>query len=287
MTLWLSRFAPTSLSSLLSKVILLILVIFLGWQIGKLVTQYLAVSPVLIAPAVVMDNHFNTVETNQYTETKQTNLLLGYQPSQSIKTIKQAELSEARVSKLNVKVLGIVALSNERGVVVLLSDSKTILVKQGEQIQNNIFLEAVYPDYIVINHNGQSEKLLMNSEPNMITSSFNAPEITPTARLGISRLSNELRGSPMKITQYVRFKLMSRGGQVIAIKVWPKSDVELFNALGFQPGDLVQKINGSSITKLMGSPVLWQKMLNEMVFEMDIDRKGSHQTIIVNLNKGL
>lgn len=285
MTLWLSRFDHSSLSVLLSKVVILLLLVFLGWQLGKLVMQESTPEPALITPALFNQSQSSSKITNQNIVHKKPHLLLGKQSAQpSLTSAKSVDSSEATVSKLNLKVLGIVALSEERGVVIIQSGSKTILVATGDKIQNNVFLEAIFPDYIVITHNGRPEKLIMSSKNDLIDSGFAGSAKPMADRSDVKRLTRELKRSPMKISQYIRFQLVSRGGQVIAIKVWPKKDIELFNALGFQSGDVLQKVNGSSIATLMKTPALWQKMLNETAFEMEIDRQGSYQTVVVDLN---
>lgn len=284
MSIWLSRFDLSFISALLSKTFVVLLVSLFGWQLGKLVIDHLNQPSQLSLPTLSSAASPTRDQTSQSIASNSPSHLLGRQASiQS--TSKSTTTEPVTVSKLNLKVLGILALSDKRGVAIIKSGSRTSLVATGEKIQNGVTLEAVYPDYVVINHRGVSEKLVMNTENSLFKSTEPSKASSGLGyEVELARLSKEIRRSPMKITQYVRFQLINTGGQVSAIKVWPKADVALFNALGFQAGDLLKKVNGHSISAMMKTPALWQKLLNEKTFQMEVERLGSIESFVVSLD---
>ena len=88
----------------------------------------------------------------------------------------------------------------------------------------------------------------------------------------------------MKIMQYVRFQLINAGKHNASMKLWPKKEAKFFNELGLEAGDVLQTVNGRLISQLMKKPALWQSVLNEPVLEMEVERQGQIEFLVVDLN---
>ncbi|VAW45540.1 hypothetical protein MNBD_GAMMA04-745, partial [hydrothermal vent metagenome] len=181
------------------------------------------------------------------------------------------------------KVLGIVVLPDDKGIAIIQSGASTLLVSVGEEIQSRVYLEAVYSDYVVIDHNGVLEKLMMSESNELLESNAFGLNGNEYADSELSSLKKELKKSPMKIMQYVRFQLINAGKHDARMKLQPKKDAELFNALGLEPGDILKMVNGRSIAQLTQNPRLWMKVLNEPVLEMEVERKGQVEFLAVEL----
>lgn len=288
MSIWLSQFDLPLMSRSASKVVMLCLLVILAWLLGIVVTDQLK-QPIQLGLPTLQNTppaQFERKITNA-----QPRYLLGKQTPQTVNSSTKSSKSSAAavVTKLNLKVLGILSMSGDKGVIIVQSGSKTSLVSTGEEIQRGVVLQAIFPDYVEINHKGKIEKIIMASNNALLkglTTSENKMVLGSKQSTTISRLSQELRRSPMKITQYVRFQMVSEAGKVIAIQVWPKRDKEIFSALGFKSGDILKKVNGLSIEEVMRRPILWQKMLKKNTFDMEVERLGSIESFVVNLNQG-
>lgn len=275
MSMWLSRFDPVLFSHCFSRIVLVVSVLLLGWLLGSMLAFSLQSPPALSSPSFQ-----NNMASNSSPSLSMVSIdLLGQQAIDGSMVNQQNE-EDVTETNLNLEVLGIVALPDEKGLVIIKSGAQTLLVLVGEKIQNRVYLEAVYADYVVIDHNGVLEKLMMSDSNTLLVSDAFGLEETESVLGGIKQ---ELKKSPMKIMQYVRFQLINAGKQNASMKLWPKKEAELFNALGLERGDELKMVNGRSIAQLTQKPRLWVKVLNEPVLEMEVERQGQVEYLVVEL----
>ena len=274
MSMWLSRLDWTILSLHASRFFLAFFVLLLGWQLGAMLSFSLLPVVTLNSPS------FQEEKTSNYSPPRTVSIdLLGHQKAEPLVTRQQSDVSESR---LNLKVLGIVAMPDDKGLVIIKSGAQTLLTLVGEKIQDSVYLEAVHSDYVVIDHNGVLEKLRM-SEPNELLDS-DAFGLVNREETEFSSLKKELQKSPMSIMQHVRFQLVHAGKHNARMKLWPKKNAELFKQLGLEAGDELKMVNGRSIAQLTQKPRLWMKVLNEPVLEMEVERQGQVEFLVIELN---
>lgn len=279
MSIWLSRVDWIVLSHYASRFFLAFLVLVIGWQLGGMLSFSLQPVTALSPPS------FQSNSASNDTPSRAISIgLLGSQAVESLAARQQNE-SDVSESRLNLEVFGIVALPDNKGVVIVKAGRQTLLASVGEKIQDGVYLEAVYSDYVVIDHNGILEKLKM-SESNVLLDS-NAFGLTAQSEIEseLGSLKKELKKSPMNIMQYVRFQLVNAGKHNASMKLWPKKEGKLFEQLGLERGDVLKMVNGRTIAQLTKKPRLWLKVLNEPVLEMEIERQGQVEFLVVELNE--
>lgn len=286
MSVWLARFDLVVLSRYVSRFLLVLVVLVFGWQIGSLISYNLQPAEVPVSASLVSDQ-VNPSQSRSSTPEKIISIyLLGRQlQNTSLKEKNRSEL--VTETKLNLKVLGVLSVSEKRGVAIIQSGSQTLLVATGEKIQSGVFLEEVHSEYVVIDHNGVSEKLAMISPNEFLESNRSYMESKEQAsEVQLEEVTRGLRKSPATITQYVRFQIINSNGKMNGIKVWPKKadDTAVFNGLGFESGDLLKRVNGQSVDALIRNAALWKKMLNETTLDMEVERQGRQEFFVVNLN---
>ena len=276
MFMWLSPFDPVSFSHYASKIVLVVAVLIFGWLLGSMLSFSLQSPVILNAPSLQKNTSSNYSSPSRMVTID----LLGQQmPDTSISSQESSDVTE---TSLNLEVLGIVALPEDKGLVIIKSGSQTLLVSVGEKIQARVYLDAVYSDYVVIYHNGVLEKLMMSESNELLES--DAFGLSREAESTLGELKKELKKSPMKIMQYVRFQLVNAGKHNASMKLWPKNEPEIFEELGLEAGDVLKMVNGRSIAQLTQKPRLWMKVLNESVLEMEVERQGQVAYLVVELN---
>jgi len=287
MSVWLARFDLVVLSRYVSRFLLVLVVLVFGWQIGSLVSFNLQPAVTLVSPSLVSDQA-NSSQSRSSASANITPIYLLGRPSVSDASTKEKNRFETVTeTKLNLKILGVLSVSEERGVAIIQSGSQTLLVATGEKIQRGVYLEAVHSEYVVIDHNGVSEKLVMVSPNEFLESNRAYMESNERGlEIQLEDVTRGLKKSPATITKYVRFQIMNKGGKLNGIKLWPKkdSDTAIFNSLGFESGDLLKGVNGQPVDVLMKNAALWKKMLNEMTLDMEVERQGRQEFFVVNLN---
>lgn len=278
MSIWLSRVDLQAVSHYASKILLVLIVLLLGWQLGSMLSFSLQSPVVLTSPSLQK----NTVSNNALPRVVSIDLLGHQAVEPSAKDMqKQSDVTE---TQLNLKVWGIIALPDNKGLVIVQSGSETLLASVGENIQGGVVLEEVYSDYVVIDHNGVLEKLLMVEDNLLLESDAFGLKNSDAPVTDLEKVTKELKKSPMKIMQYVRFQLINAGKHDASMKLWPKKETEVFSALGLEPGDVLKMVNGRSIAQLMQKPTLWQEVLNESVLEMEIERQKQVEFLVIELN---
>jgi general secretion pathway protein C len=273
MSIWLSRLDWTVVSHYASRIFLVFFVLLFGWQLGAMLSFSLSPMATLNFPSLL----HNT--TSNYSPPRTISIdLLGRQMVEPLAARQQKDVGESR---LNLEVLGIVALPDDKGLVIVKVSGQTLLASVGEKIQDRVYLEAVYSDYVVIDHNGVLEKLRMSESNELLESDAFGLIIQDETKLG--SLKKELKKSPMKIMQYVRFQLINAGKHNASMKLWPKKETQLFEELGLEKGDILKMVNGHSIAQLTQKPRLWIKALNEPVLEMEVERQGQVEFLVIEL----
>ena len=279
MSMWFSRFDLVSLSHYFSRIVLVFTVLLIGWLLGSMLSFSLS-SPAPLSSPVLQQN----TPSNPPASVRMLSIdLFGHQLAEP-SVLDQDNRGDVTETSLNLVVLGIVALPDDKGLVIIKSGVETLLASVGEEIQSRVYLEAVYSDYVVIDHNGVLEKLMMSESNELLES--NAFGLNEQKEVGseLNSLKKELKKTPMKIMKYVRFQLINAGKHDSSMKLWPKKDAELFNALGLKAGDVLKMVNGRSIAQLTQKPRLWIKVLNEPVLEMEVERQGQVEFVVVELN---
>ncbi len=277
MSMWLSRVDWIVLSHYASRFFLAFLVLLVGWQLGGMLSFSLQPVTALSSPS------FQSNTTSNYTPPRAISIgLLGNQAVESLATRQQNE-SDVSESRLNLEVLGIVSMPDGKGVVIVKAGGKTLLASVGEKIQNGVYLEAVYSDYVVIDHNGVLEKLRMSESNALLESNTFGLTAQRETESELGNLKKELKKSPMNIMQYVRFQLVNAGKHNASMRLWPKKEGKLFEQLGLERGDVLKMVNGRTIAQLTQKPRLWLKVLNEPVLEMEVERQGQVEFLVVEL----
>jgi general secretion pathway protein C len=204
-------------------------------------------------------------------------------PKSEIKQV--TESTTIQPTKLNVKLIGLI--QNQIGSVALIEKGReTLVLKVGEALQSGVLLKQVLETHVVIDNRGRFESLyLAGMDFKALESSASAPIHTLNAadKEKVLDLQQKLKTSPLSMNRYVRFKSITEGGKVVALKIWPRAERKVFEALGFRTGDIIHAIDGQPISVLMKSPKSWQSLLKKTQFSLELERSGSRQTLNVSL----
>lgn len=204
--------------------------------------------------------------------------------SQDVKDQPKAIEKDVQKTRLKLKLLGVLVMP-DMGVAIIEKASKSYSYSLEEEIQNGVILKEVHPAYVVISHNGVLEKLQMAKDEVVFTQSDEQTTNDLSAKQVaiLKSVKTRVQTNPISILRYVRFEMINKTGKQ-TIKVWPRKEVEIFKALGFQSGDEVTIVNGYSVAELVKSPGIWQALMKESNLNLTLIRKGQTQSISVKLD---
>lgn len=156
---------------------------------------------------------------------------------------------------LNLKTTGHIA--GEKGSAnIRTPDNKEAAYRIGDEVISDVFLKALHKDFIVLEVNGQLQRLTVDREKldGFTQKKTPEPEITKRAvNRGAGQTNSKtskqgFAGDVLKLLETVKFKKSVKNGQVQGYTVAsnkPGFDLKLF---GFQQGDIVTQINGNDLT---------------------------------------
>ena len=175
------------------------------------------------------------------------------------------------VTRLNLKLHGTVAYSNQKGFAVISgAGKKQKMYEKGDKIAggNNITLQAIYPHYVMLDRGGKKERLELpknkaQSKINRPAPMVSAPRL-PTASLpppmpaavpaesaidtqNLEGLRQKLLKNPAKLMDIAHAEEVKEGDKFMGFRLNPGKDKKTFDAMGFKAGDVVVSVNGTSI----------------------------------------
>jgi len=176
------------------------------------------------------------------------------------------------VTRLNLKLHGTIAYTNQGGFAVISgAGKKQKTYEKGDKIagSNTITLQAIYPNYVMLDRGGKKERLELpknkmlgnNNRPAPVMSAPklptpSLPRLPPTTipaeaaiidTNNLESLRQNLLKNPAKLMDIARAEEVKEGDKFIGFRLNPGKDKKTFDAMGFKPGDVVISVNGTTI----------------------------------------
>ena len=263
------------------------LLVVLAWQVGQGASLFLTKPVLPELPSV-------SVETpNLKVIQGQRSYLLGRPDATFLNqnaTRNAKPVSEISNTRLNLTLMGVIDVKGA-GVAIIQSPNETLVAGVGEQIVKGVELVEIYADQVVITHRGKQERLVMESVSTGLIKAasedglaFSSATLSAKNAQALKEVGDTLRKSPISISKYIRFQPIGQSGRWSAVKIWPKTDTDLFNSIGLKSGDLIKSVNGKTIQDMSSQPSLWQNFLNASQFELAIERQGQLVTLLLDLS---
>lgn len=166
--------------------------------------------------------------------------------SQHLFGVVKSKHIEAPLTKLNLKLVGLVAASKS-------SDSSAIIEQGGNQ--NSYFVGSkikgtsatvlsIYLDRLIIDVNGVAQTLMFDKVLGDHTSANSAPSAKRIVHLD----RKEILKNPSKITNYIQINPVSMGNKIIGYRLRPGREKKAFSDAGLVSGDIAVKLNGVDLT---------------------------------------
>lgn len=207
----------------------------------------------------------------------------------SYSAVATSDLSAAPETRLDLKLIGILAGTHK-------NESRAIIARQGvpeaayalgDDIVNGVTLHAIFPDRVVLSHNGQMETLRLDPTLSGVSSSSDTspPTAFPNALpQQLAQARQEMLQDPSKSADYVRIQPNNNGGQMHGYRIYPGRNPVVFNNAGLKPGDLVTAVNGVPLDDTQKGLQMLNDLSKAGSFSLSIDRGGQSQTINMSFN---
>lgn len=234
----------------------------------------------------------------EFTERKTVNSW--YWLDQSVRVSDESTVVKARdfnPVSLGIRLLGIVRAEG-RGVAIFAVRTKMKVVGLGELITADVKLTQIKHDFVILTHEDQDAVLSLDQKKEKNLFRFHTlksnqssiqltenqfhehdaaaqlPNQSKRKHMKLKQLRQILKQEPMTARHVASFRQVFKQGKIEGVEVKPKSDPDLFEALGLQSEDIVLSVNDLSIQQLINTPGDWSDLLNADSINFHIRRNG-------------
>lgn len=150
----------------------------------------------------------------------------------------------------------------------------------GEEVAPGVKLFAVFFDYVVLDRGGRKEKLFLDqSKPTEMVADGAPSPLSPP-------MPETAGAQPLTAAaarQAFSFAPRQHSGRVTGVIVAPGADPGLFEAAGFQPGDVIVAVNGARIASQTDLAQLQSGLVPGARLSLTVERGAQTVPIALNL----
>jgi len=209
--------------------------------------------------------------------------LFGEPLKQEVKREKQVAVVD---SKLNVKLIGTVVAGVKSAAVVSVNGSqKQQVFFLDEEIQPQVVLRAVEATEIVVENHGKRERISIEAGKSIVAVQSN--QVRQVARPAARRLDRRIDKRHLQ-SQMRNFSTLLSQARVTPHFTNKKADGfiiseivkgSLYEEIGLKNGDVIQKVNGESVTSAEQAMRMYRELQNSTFIDVEINRGGSLQQV--------
>ena len=122
----------------------------------------------------------------------------------------------------------------------------------GQAVANNVTLKEVHRSYVIINNNGQHERLVL--EDGVASSKRRGASGPPDQSVDhrgdyqmakvLGRVQTRLRTDPASVMTMMRIMPVESGSDLVGVRIFPGPEPGLFDRFKLEPGDVLTEVNG-------------------------------------------
>ena len=275
-----NRYLPPGLTT--------VLVIAIAYQLATLTWALVPGSTPVSAPAPRPVDAGAGAPASDYSVLTNSHLF-GEPPTQS--QIVLAPVVDAPDTTLSLTLRGILSTDSDpsgpNGSVIIEGNgaqSKTYFVGQGIDGADGATLHSVYFDRVLLNRSGRLETLRL---PKDLTASAGAPMAMPPMPQAPQpgTLREVISENATRFTDIMRPAPHVQEGQIVGFRVNPGRDRAAFEALGFQPGDVVTDINGTVLDDVSQGLQIFQSLGEATQANVTVLRDGVPQVLVIDTSQ--
>ncbi len=202
-------------------------------------------------------------------------------------------VSEVPKTTLNVKLVGVVASSNTKlSVAVMSYQGKQNIYGVGEAIDNTrATIANIFADRVIIRNQGRDETVMLDGQEYQKPPAVNSrqsPKKTKTDQksepaANVAAIKKAILSNPQTLFTYIRLSQVKKDGQLMGYRVNPGKDRALFDSIGLKPNDLAVSLNGKDLTDPAVMASLWSELSSISAFSLTVERDGQLHQVDIDL----
>ena len=261
-----------------ARLITLILAIWLASITSKLVWQ-------------LLEQDTSSADTKNFITqpSNDSKLHLPYHLFGALQSSTNQDYNNVNKTRLNLILMGILKQQNNSLAIIKNGSIKSKIYKLGDFITPSVSIKEIYPEYIIIENNGNLEKLdIKRKEIDFNTAHVqddsNDIKINTKDKSKLQRYLTQLNSNPKKLLSVVSVRPNYSNNTLRGFVISPGSEKVLFQELGFRKNDIILSINDTTLNNLSQAIKLRKVLAEQKYFNFTIDRQGSIQSLSIDLN---
>jgi len=181
--------------------------------------------------------------------------------------------------------------------------------RAGENIAGGVKLARVYPDHVILLHEGVEETLTLTRDQNLMPGNIvRPPSATRAARANAStgatsspatsapsaaqankapaewqQTVDRLRQNPDELAKRVQIVPVLDGGKLTGVRVSAGADMALLSQMGLRAGDIVTAVNGAPVDSVSRGQQIVDSLRNAASARVTVLRDGKPTDITISL----
>lgn len=212
-------------------------------------------------------------------------------PKTAQTTQPKVDSTQLKRTRLNLTLIGVLEKGDQSVAILKRPGKDDAAYKIGETIQSGVTLSAVHTTWIVLDNNGQAEKLALpgikedSSTPvrQKPTASVPPPNLTLTQQQKLDHYKKLIQQNPMNLMKAVQVKPLYQNGGLQGFQVMPGTERTIFKALGFQSRDIITEVNGVKFNSMAVAMQKGPSLINADTFNIKLIRNNQPTELTVNL----
>lgn len=215
------------------------------------------------------------------------------------------QVKEAPVSRLSLRLLGVLATDNEQPGYAIISGggSGEQVVGIGDSV-DDVVLREIHASHVIIENRGALERLELPkieldnvsvAASTNVNQATNSPAVNTDATGGgglvdvasLPQTPGELRDylvrNPATIQQLVSIGAHRENGKVVGYRLMPKQDTAILRNYGIEPGDVVTSLNGVRLDNQRRGLKALRQLVTASNIDMTVMRNGAEIPINIAL----
>jgi general secretion pathway protein C len=157
----------------------------------------------------------------------------------------------------------------------------------GKELPGGATLKEVHAQYIVLSRNGRLETLRLPTDALKDANGVLAPSAAggPEAGALLQQYRDQFIKDPQSLANLLQGEPYWENGRMIGYRLRPGRDPGVLQKFGIQPGDVVTRVNGVSLTDPGGRLELLRNMNSATQFNVDLIRGGRPFSISIPIGQ--
>jgi general secretion pathway protein C len=290
----LTRLAALGMDKRLPLLALLLLIALLAQSLAQLTWQVLPTQPqkALVAPRSATPGAAKTGQSRDADIRRIAQWhLFGDVTKVTPKPV--AEVTEAPDTRLNLKLLGLLASSDPQAARAIIADGKGVeeAYAVGQNLPGNAVLREIYADRVILEYRGRLEALRLPKETsdNVVVSKGAARQTrrpgvtqagTPDNAALLRQYRDALVNQPQTLMNLVNATPVTEKGtgKLKGYRIRPGKDRKLLGRFGLKSGDVVTSVNGVALDNPIKALEIMRDLSTATSVTLDVERNGVTQS---------